>query len=134
MTAGLIIVSHSKRLAEGVVELAHALAGDDVMMVATGGGGQQDASSFGVSVPTVLRAIAELGDLDEIGMIGDVGSSFLATAAAIELEGLEERVRIIDCPMVEGAIACAMVLAMGGSLADAAEAGLRAWEVRKVGG
>jgi PTS hybrid protein len=133
MTTGLIIVSHSKRLALGVIELAHALAGDDVAMVAVGGGDEQVSDSFGVNASMVLEAIAELSNVDEIGMIGDVGSSFLATGAAIELEGLGERVRMIDCPMVEGAIACAMTLSMGGSLDEAIEAGQHAWKVRKLG-
>ncbi|WP_276982126.1 PTS-dependent dihydroxyacetone kinase phosphotransferase subunit DhaM [Ferrimicrobium acidiphilum] len=133
MKTALIIVSHSKLLALGVIELVHALAGDDLAMVAVGGGDEQDSGGFGVNASMVLEAMAELSNADEIGMIGDVGSSFLATGAAIELEGLGGRVRMIDCPMVEGAIACAMTLSMGGSLDEAIEAGQHAWEVRKLG-
>ncbi|WP_298211575.1 hypothetical protein [Ferrimicrobium sp.] len=130
---GLIIVSHSKRLALGVVELVRALAGDELAIVAIGGEETSGGGGLGVNAAMVLEGLAQLDGYDAIGMIGDVGSSFLATSAAIELEGLEERVRIIDCPMVEGAIACAMTLSMDGSLDEAIAAAEHAWEVRKVG-
>ncbi|WP_298346648.1 hypothetical protein [Ferrimicrobium sp.] len=133
MSTGLIIVSHSKRLALGVVDVVRALAGDELAMVAVGGEEAPGSGGLGVNAAMVLAGLSELGGVDTIGMIGDVGSSFLATSAAIELEGLEERVHMIDCPMVEGAIACAMTLSMGGSLDDGITAAEHAWEVRKVG-
>ena len=34
---GIVVVSHSRRLAEGVVELARQMAGDDVALEAVGG-------------------------------------------------------------------------------------------------
>ena len=37
MSVGLVIVSHSARLAEGVVELARQMAGEDVAIEAAGG-------------------------------------------------------------------------------------------------
>ncbi|WP_298338037.1 hypothetical protein [Ferrimicrobium sp.] len=133
MSTGLIIVSHSKRLALGVVDLVRALAGDELAMVAVGGEEAPESEGLGVNAAMVLAGLSELDGVDAIGMIGDVGSSFLATSAAIELERLEERVHMIDCPMVEGAIACAMTLSMGGSLDEGIAAAEHAWEVRKVG-
>jgi PTS hybrid protein len=133
MTIGLLIVSHSKRLALGVVELVQALAGDELALVAVGGDVDASAQGLGVNAAMVLEGLDQLKEVDAIGLIGDVGSSFLAASAAIDLGDLGDRVQIIDAPMVEGAIACAMALAMGSSFSEVIEAGKHAWEVHKLG-
>ena len=133
MSVGLLVVSHSKHLAIGVVELAHALAGDEVALMAVGPEADSPTDGLGVNASMVVEALKGFVDVDEIGVIGDVGSSFLAASAAIELAEVEDRVRIIDAPMVEGAIACAMAVSMGASLNDVVAAGENAWEVRKLG-
>ncbi len=54
MTVGLVIVSHSARLAEGVVELAGQMAQERTPLAAAGGAGD---NLLGTSVDTILAAI-----------------------------------------------------------------------------
>lgn len=125
---GLLVVSHSKRLALGVVEVAKSVAGEDLCMVAVGGD-----ETLGVNAHMVSEGLEELHCVDEIGIIGDIGSSFLSASAALDSEDARDHVTIVDCPMVEGTIAATMVLAMGGTLGEAVEAAEHAWSVRKIG-
>ena len=54
---GLVIVSHSAKLAAGVAELARAVAGPDVRIAATGGLSQPD-QALGTDAQQVLAATA----------------------------------------------------------------------------
>ncbi len=128
MTVGILIVSHSKQLALGLIELAKSVAGEDLCLVAVGG-----EEPLGVNAQMVTEGLSLLDGVDEIGIIGDLGSSFLSASAALEYVERKDRVTIIDCPMVEGTIAATMVLSMGGTLREAVEAARHAWSVPKIG-
>lgn len=102
--------------------------GGPELMVGTVGG--EDV--LGVSAAMVLEGLGNLlTNADRVLVIGDIGSTFIATETAIELGGFENRVKIVDAPMVEGAIAAAMVLASGGSDEDAAREAQEASLIKK---
>ncbi|WP_248257362.1 dihydroxyacetone kinase phosphoryl donor subunit DhaM [Georgenia sp. EYE_87] len=111
----LVIVSHSARLAEGVVEVAAQMA-PDVALRAAGG---TDEGGIGTSFDAVSSAVAELLGSDGVAgvtVLTDLGSATM-TAEAV-LESLEDddaaRVTLADGPLVEGAVAGA-VAAQGGA-------------------
>ncbi|QUW19317.1 dihydroxyacetone kinase phosphoryl donor subunit DhaM [Agrococcus sp. Marseille-Q4369] len=122
MTVGLVIVSHSARIAEGVVELAAQMA-PSVVLAAAGG---TDDGALGTSFDRVQAAIGEADSGDGVVVLCDLGSAVLTAQTALDFADAPERIRIADAPLVEGAVAAA-VAAEGGAGLDqvvtAAESG-----------
>ena len=110
---GIVIVSHSQKLAESVVELA-ALMAPETPMAAAGG---MDDGGFGTSFEKIYEAIDNLYTDDGVIILMDLGSAVMTTEMVIE--SMEDRkIKMVDCPIVEGAISAA-VSAAGGADIDA---------------
>lgn len=119
---GIIIVSHSKRLAEGVVELACEMAGSELELVEAAG---LDDGSLGTDAIKIMNAIKIVEKGDGAVIIGDIGSSILSAQTAIELiedESVQSRIKIADAPLVEGALIAAIQASIGNTLEDVVEA------------
>ncbi|WP_306231969.1 dihydroxyacetone kinase phosphoryl donor subunit DhaM [Agrococcus beijingensis] len=114
MTVGLVIVSHSAKIAEGVVELAGQMAAS-VAIVAAGG---TDDGGIGTSFDKVQAALTAAESGDGVVVLCDLGSAVLTAETAVDLVDAPERIRIADAPIVEGAVAAA-VAAQGGDALDA---------------
>jgi phosphoenolpyruvate---glycerone phosphotransferase subunit DhaM len=109
---GIVVVSHSARLAEGVVELAAQMAGDAVAIIPVGGGPD---GSLGTDADRISRAIVDADRGAGVVVIGDLGSAILATDAALESLGPEAtgKVRVSAGPLVEGAVVAAVQASIG---------------------
>ena|SRR5690348_3721223 len=116
MAVGLVIVSHSARLAEGVVELASQMAGN-VRLVAAGG---TDDGELGTSLTKVLNALHSAESSDGTVVFVDLGSAALVAEMALEQlsSGRRARIRISNAPLVEGAVVAAVQASVGGSLSE----------------
>jgi phosphocarrier protein FPr len=114
---GLVIVSHSAKLAEGVVELARGMAGPEVPLAATGGLALPD-QPLGTDAGLVLQAIEQVHSDDGVLVLMDLGSAVLSAEMALEMLSPEQRarVRLCEAPLVEGAIAAAVQARLGSSL------------------
>ncbi|MBM4424877.1 MAG: phosphoenolpyruvate--protein phosphotransferase [Chloroflexi bacterium] len=114
---GLVIVSHSARLAEGVAELARGMAGPDVRLAATGGLDMPD-QPLGTDAVLVHRAIEEVYSEDGVLVLMDLGSALLSAEMALDMLPPERRARVQLCeaPLVEGALAAAVQARLGSSL------------------
>ncbi|HUK78252.1 MAG TPA: dihydroxyacetone kinase phosphoryl donor subunit DhaM [Thermoleophilia bacterium] len=114
---GLVLVSHSARLAEGAAELAAQMAGPDVRIAATGGLDQPE-SPLGTDATLVAAAIERAWSPDGVLVLMDLGSAVLSAELALELlpPGRRELVRLTAAPLVEGAVAAAVAAALGGTL------------------
>jgi multiphosphoryl transfer protein len=121
---GIVIVSHSARLADGVVELAIQMAGPDVTIVAAGGMDLPDRP-LGTDAALIARAIDQAWTDDGVVVLMDLGSAVLSAEMAAEMLPDEQRSRVLlsEAPLVEGAVAAAVAARLGDSLdAVAAEA------------
>jgi PTS hybrid protein len=120
VTVGLLIVSHSAKIAEGVVELAAQMA-RDVVIVAAGG---TDDGRIGTSFDRVAAGLAEAESGEGVVVLCDLGSAVLTAETALDFLDDEERsrVEIVDAPLVEGAVAAAVAAASGATRADVAAA------------
>lgn len=126
---GLVIVSHSKEIADGTADLVRQMAGDvEVHPV----GGDSDGS-LGTD-PERLQSAIEGMSSDEILVFVDIGSAILSTEAVIEMldDSLRERVRIVDAPLVEGAFAAGVMASTGAGADDCVEAAVEARTVPKL--
>lgn len=110
---GFVIVSHSGKLAEGVVDLAKMMA-PDVPMAAAGG---LEDGSFGTSFERILEAVNEVYSEDGVILLMDLGSAVMTAEMVLEsLEG--QKLAMADCPLVEGAVVAAVNAAGGMSFDD----------------
>jgi PTS hybrid protein len=108
---GLLIVSHSARLAEGVVELAAQMA-PSVPLIAAGG---TDGGGVGTSFDKVMAGIAD-ADLGEgVVIMTDLGSAVMTAESVLEFLDDEQRarVRLADAALVEGSVAAAVAAESG---------------------
>ncbi|WP_344341896.1 dihydroxyacetone kinase phosphoryl donor subunit DhaM [Agrococcus versicolor] len=108
---GLLIVSHSVRIAEGVVELAGQMA-EGVTIVAAGGA---EDGGIGTSFDLVTAGMQAADSGEGVVVLCDLGSAVLTAETALELldEAAASRVRIADAPIVEGAVAAAVAASAG---------------------
>lgn len=112
MTVGLVIVSHSARIAEGVVELAAQMA-PSVAIIAAGG---TDDGGIGTSFELVQAALGAAESGDGVVVLCDLGSAVLTAETALDFADAPERIRIADAPVVEGAVAAAVAAEAGEGL------------------
>ena len=108
---GFVIVSHSETLANGVVELTKMMA-DGVPIRAAGG---LDGGGFGTSYEKISNAIEEIYSDDGVIVLMDMGSAVMTAELAVE-ECRDEAVRLVDCPIAEGAVLAALAAAGGAGL------------------
>lgn len=125
MTVGIVVVSHSSRIAEGLVELAAQMA-EDVTIVPAGG---TDDGRIGTSFELIEAAIEKAQSGAGVAVFADLGSAVLTAETVLEmLDDEAGEVRLVDAPLVEGTVAAAVAAAGGASLEEVAAAGRSAWE------
>jgi len=109
---GLVLVSHSAEIANGLAGLVAQVAGAEVPVIAAGG---MPDGSFGCDGGEVLEAIRAAGNGAGAVVLMDLGSSVLAVRAALaELEPAQlDKIFVADAPLVEGALAAAVAAAIG---------------------
>lgn len=117
MTVGLVVVSHSAKIAEGVVDLAAQMAAD-VQIVAAGG---TDDGGIGTSFEKVQQALSDAESGDGVLVLCDLGSAVMTAETAVEFLDDPSAAVIADAPLVEGTIAAA-VSAQGGADLSAVQA------------
>lgn len=119
MSVGLVIVSHSEKIAEGVVELAAQMAPDVVLAAAGGTGDGAGPARIGTSFERVQAAIEQADGGDGVVILTDLGSAVMTAEMVLEFldPAAREKVRLAQAALVEGAVAAA-VQAQGGSPVD----------------
>ena len=115
---GIVVVSHSREIASGTVDLAGQMAGPDVRI--EGAGGTPDGG-LGTDADRVRAAIHSADQGDGVIVLGDLGSAILTARVVLERED-EGRARLVDAPLVEGAVAAAVTASAGLALDDVEDA------------
>jgi PTS hybrid protein len=115
VSIGLVLVSHSGRLADGVREVAEQVAQGSVRVIAVGGA---EDGSLGTNAIAIVAAIESLSDDDGVLVLVDLGSAVLSAETALDQLDVElrERVRLADAPFVEGAVAAAVEASLDSGL------------------
>jgi dihydroxyacetone kinase phosphotransfer subunit len=131
---GIVLVSHSVRLAEGAADLARQVSGGTVAVLAAGG---TEDGGLGTSAEKVARAVAGAEAGAGVLVLPDLGSAVLTVRAMLaDMVGLEDmpgaRVVLADAPFVEGAVAATVTAAAGADLKAVAAAAEEAWHARKL--
>jgi dihydroxyacetone kinase phosphotransfer subunit len=131
----LVLVSHSKALAEGLRDMVEQVAGDSVRVAATGGTAD---GRLGTNTEAVAEAIRATLTTDNEGVLVllDLGSAWLSVEMALEelSETERARVRVSEAPLVEGAVLAAVQASVGASLSEVAAAAAGAASMSKAPG
>ena len=116
---GLVLVSHSGTLVDGLRDMVAQVAGPEVP-VATAGGTED--GRLGTSAPRIAAALRSVldGGADAVLVLLDLGSAALSLELALEeLEADDRaRVRISEAPLVEGAILAAVQASIDAPIDD----------------
>ncbi|HSL75966.1 MAG TPA: dihydroxyacetone kinase phosphoryl donor subunit DhaM [Candidatus Limnocylindrales bacterium] len=129
---GIVLISHSGTLVDGLREMVAQVAGDDV---AVGTAGGTDDGRLGTSAPRIAEAIgAVLRQSDDAVVLLDLGSAALSLDIALEELSEDERarVRVTEAPLVEGAILAAVQASVGASLDEVVAAAESAASMAKL--
>jgi phosphoenolpyruvate---glycerone phosphotransferase subunit DhaM len=127
----VILVSHSPQIAAGLAELLTQVAGDELVILTSGGAVDGSLGTNGGHVLDLIRRGATGGGAV---VLADLGSSVLSVRAALSELSDEERllVSVADAPFVEGAVAAAVAASTGCAHADAAKAAEEAHHLSKL--
>jgi phosphocarrier protein FPr len=120
---GLVLVSHSKKLAEAVRELVLQMTFPDFPIGVAGGVGETH-DELGTDAVHISEVLQSLDCPEGVLVLMDLGSAVLSAETALELLESPEvsgRVRLCPAPLVEGAIAAAVRAQSGGSLEEVAQ-------------
>ena len=108
---GIVLVSHSKSLAEALADYTKMMAPN--AHVAPAGG--MDDGSFGTSYEIISAAVESVSSSDGGAVLMDMGSAVMTTEMV--LEDIEDvHVRMVNCPFVEGAVEGTVLAQSGASL------------------
>ena len=127
---GIVIVSHSKQIADGTKELIDQVASKQKGIIAAGG---MEDGSIGTDAMRISEAIKQANDGDGVVVLADLGSGIMSAETAIEL--LEDEhidVRLADAPIVEGAITASITAACGSSIEEVIAAAEQTRTVKKI--
>jgi PTS hybrid protein len=116
---GIVIVSHSPKVAEGAADMVRQMVGDAVPLAWTGGTADGDlGTDVGQIVAAIERAWSDAG----VAILVDLGGAETNSEMAIaELDpARRSKVVICEAPIVEGAVMAATE-SSGGSPLDAVQ-------------
>lgn len=117
---GVILVSHSEKITEGVKEMIEEMVGDSPHVTIISAGGTGDGR-LGTNSLMILEAIQSLEEATDVLIFGDIGSAILCAETAMDLiedDELREKTLLVDAPLVEGAFAAAVQASVNCSRED----------------
>ena len=99
---GLVVVSHGRKAAEGIVEVAAEMGGDTRIEPAGGDG----RGGFGTVPDDIAAAVEVADDGGGVVVLVDLGSAVMNAEVAVETGDVEAV--IADAPVLEGAVEAAV--------------------------
>lgn len=126
---GVVIVSHSNKVTEGIRELAIQMSPKAKIAIA---GGTCDGR-LGTDVEKIFSAICEVYSDDGVIILFDLGSACMNAEMAVECfeREMREKIQIVDGSLIEGTIIAAVEAGMGRSRTEIIEA-LKTVKIGKV--
>ena len=129
---GIVVVSHSLRLAEAAVELAMEMVRGAPPPIEVAAG--LDDHVLGTDAARVKEAIDRVASPDGVLVIMDLGSAVLSAELALELRGDASNCPVVlsDAPLVEGLVAAVTLSAAGASLSEVASDASQAGRIKST--
>ncbi|WP_448618922.1 dihydroxyacetone kinase phosphoryl donor subunit DhaM [Geodermatophilus sp. URMC 65] len=113
MPVGLVVVSHSRALADAAVELARGMLPGRELAVGVAAGDVD--GGLGTDATAIADAVTAADSGDGVVVLMDLGSAVLSAETALELldDDVRERVVLSPAPLVEGLVGAAVTAAAG---------------------
>lgn len=126
---GMVLISHSKKVAEGTADLVRQMAGE-VALAAVGG----DADGGTGTDPEAIREAVESLEAREVLIFMDLGSAVMSAETVLDMldDDLRSRVHLVDAPFVEGAFSAGVVASGGAGAGECLEAAEEARTISKL--
>ena len=114
-SVGVVIVSHSPKVAEGAADMVRQMVGEEVPLAWTGG---NPSGGLGTDVGQIMAAIDRAWSNSGVVVLVDLGGAETNSEMAIEMLPDERRGKVLICnaPVVEGAVVAATEAAGGSSV------------------
>jgi phosphocarrier protein FPr len=114
---GLVIVSHSRALAEALSGLLRQVTPNSISVAIAAGIGD-DRHEFGTDAVEIMEAIQSVYSEDGVLVLMDLGSAVLSAEMALEFlpDEMKSRIRFCPAPLVEGGVAAAVQISLNGDL------------------
>ena len=126
---GIVLVSHSWKIAEGIKDLALEMAhGYEGIRCAAG----LEDGTIGTDAVRIMEAIQDADSGDGVVVLADLGSGVISAEMAIDMLDGAVKVQLADAPIVEGAIIAAVEASIGSSFEKIIEEAEKTREFRKI--
>jgi len=111
---GIVVVSHTKKISEGVKEIIEQMVGKNIKIASVGG----EPGRLGTNVSDIVNAINEAYDDQGVLIFADFGSTVLGAKTALSFLDEQKRSKtyIVNAPIVEGAFIAAVEASLGKSI------------------
>ena len=112
---GIVIVSHSPKVAEGTADMVRQMVGDEVPLAWCGGNPE---GGLGTSVEAIMQAIDRAWSDAGVAILVDLGGAETNSEMAIEMLAQPKHAKVVVCnaPIVEGSVMAATESSGGASL------------------
>jgi len=107
---GIVVVSHSPKIAEGIKDLALQMAQNYQGLYCAGG---LEDGTIGTDAVRIMEAIKQADSGDGVVVFADLGSAVISSDMAIDMLEGSVKVCIADAPIVEGTIIAAVEASIG---------------------
>lgn len=128
----IILVSHSKKLADGVAEMVKQMTASEAVKILTAAGIGDDNQELGTNAMEIMEAIESVYTEDGVLVLMDLGSAILSTEMALDLlsDEMKANIKVCPAPFVEGAIAAAVQAGLGASLQEVYKEAMQALRMK----
>jgi PTS hybrid protein len=128
MSVGIVLISHSQELVEGLRKILHQIQPEVEIAIAGG----TEENEIGTSAIKIKQAIEKADSESGVAVLFDLGSALLNAQLAVELLETDTKVAFCDAPLVEGAYTAVIEAGIGSSLEEVVKAAESVKEVPKL--
>jgi multiphosphoryl transfer protein len=114
---GLVIVSHSRELANALTNLVKQVSSSNIPIAIAAGVGE-DRKEFGTDALEISEAIQSVFSPSGVLVMMDLGSAVLSSKLALDFlpPEMQSQIRFCAAPLVEGTIAAAVQISLGSDI------------------
>lgn len=114
---GIVIVSHSAKVAEGAADMVRQMVGTEVPLAWCGGNPE---GGLGTSVAAIMGAVDKAWSDKGVAILVDLGGAETNSEMAIEMMPTERQHKVVVCnsPIVEGSVMAATEASGGATLEE----------------
>lgn len=120
---GIILVSHSRKITDGLKEMIEEMTGHDPAIDIISAGGTFDGG-LGSDTANLLQILEDHSDYEQFYLFADIGSAVMSVEQALEFTdtSISQKALYIDAPLVEGAFVAAVKCMVDPSVASVSAA------------